>query len=112
MTSFELGEIVLIAFPQTGTSVLKKRPSLVILDIRDADLVLAPITTRKYTGPGDHQLSSWSEAGLLRPSWVRLAKVACLEKRTVTRRLGRLPVEERHEVTRLWNRLYTLPTDD
>lgn len=40
MTSFELGEIVLIAFPQTGTSVLKKRPSLVILDIGDADLVL------------------------------------------------------------------------
>lgn len=33
MTSYKLGEIVLIAFPQTGTTTKKKRPALIILDI-------------------------------------------------------------------------------
>ena len=56
MTTYEFGEIVLIGFPQTGTTALKKRPGLVILDIGDADLVLAPITTRERSGPGDRRL--------------------------------------------------------
>ncbi len=110
MTSYELGEIVLIAFPQTGTTVKKKRPGLVILDIGDADLVLAAITSRRRSGPGDYRLRLWSEAGLLRPSWVRLAKLAVLEKHTVSRRLGILSSKDLAEVVRRWKSLYALST--
>ncbi|MCP3994407.1 MAG: type II toxin-antitoxin system PemK/MazF family toxin [bacterium] len=106
MTSYELGEIILIAFPQTGTTFKKKRPALVILDIGDADLVLALITSRKRSGAGDYRLRLWSEAGLLRPSWVRLAKVAVLEKSTVSRRLGKLSSEDLGEIVRRWKKLY------
>ncbi|MCP3957855.1 MAG: type II toxin-antitoxin system PemK/MazF family toxin [bacterium] len=106
MTSYELGEIVLIAFPQTGTTVKKKRPALVVLDIGDADLVLAPITSRRRSSPGDCRLRSWSKAGLLRPSWVRLAKVVCLEKSTITRQLGKLPAHEIRMLVERWNSLY------
>ena len=108
MTSYEFGEIVLIAFPQTGKRAKKKRPALVILDTGDADLVVAPITTVRRSGPGDRRLRSWSQAGLLRPSWVRLAKVACLEKRTVSRRLGRAATEDVREIVGIWRSLYTL----
>ena len=42
MTSYKFGEVVLVEFP--GVIRTKRRPALVILDIGDADVVLAPIT--------------------------------------------------------------------
>lgn len=91
MTTSECGDVVLVNVPQSGTSQRQRRPALVVLDIGDADVVLAPITTQARTARGDDALQAWAARGLLRPSWVRLAKLACLEKRAMTRRLGRLP---------------------
>ena len=68
-------------------------------------MVLAPITTRERTGPGDVEIHAWQQSGLLRESWVRLAKVACLEKRDVTRRLGRLLETDSVRVAQAWRRL-------
>lgn len=107
MTSYEFGDIVLIAFPQSGTSQRKRRPALVVLDVGDADVVLAPITTRERSGRGDYRLRDWSAGGLLRESWVRLAKIACLEKRDITRRLGRLTDVDRDALNALLQALYT-----
>lgn len=78
-TKYEFGEVVLVDFPQSG-SVQKRRPALVILDIGDADVVLAPITTRERSTRGDYKLRDWQLVGLLRESWVRLTKIACLER--------------------------------
>jgi len=111
MTNYEFGDIVLVAFPQSGSSQRKRRPALVILDIGDADVVLAPITTRARSGRGDYQLRDWSASGLLRASWVRLAKVACLEKTDITRQLGRLTDVDKAILSTLWQALYTLPSD-
>lgn len=66
MTSYKFGDIVLVNFPQSGTTQMKKRPVLVILDIDDADVVLAPITTIERVGKGDCKLENWSGCGLLR----------------------------------------------
>ena len=107
MTSYEFGDIVLVAFPQSGTSQRKRRPALVVLDIGDADVVLAPITTRERSGRGDYRLRDWSAGGLLRESWVRLAKIACLEKRDIIRRLGRLTDVDRDALNALLQALYT-----
>lgn len=76
MTTYEFGDVVLVDFPQSGTSQRKRRPALVVLDIGDADVVLAPITTQTRTARGDYALQEWAASGLLRPSWVRLAKIA------------------------------------
>jgi mRNA interferase MazF len=107
MTTYEFGDVVLVAFPQSGTTVRKRRPALVILDIGDADIVLAPITTRERSGRGDYQLREWAASGLLRASWVRLAKIACLEKGDITRRLGRLTDDDTERLVALWQALYT-----
>ncbi len=74
MTSYEFGEIALVDFPQTGSVRRKRRPALVVLDIGDADIILAPVTTKERSGRGDYRLKDWQISGLLRDSWVRLAK--------------------------------------
>ena len=108
MTSYKWGEILLVNFPQTGTAARKKRPALVILDVGDEDIVLAPITTRKRARADDCTLRDWSAAGLLAQSWVRLAKVACLEKADVIRTLGKLTDYDKTTVANAWQNLYKL----
>ena len=49
MTTSECGDVVVVDFPPSGTSQRKRRPALVVLDIGDADVVLAPITTQTRT---------------------------------------------------------------
>ncbi len=108
---YRFGDIALVEFPQSGTVIRKKRPAVVVLDTGDADVVLAPITTKERSGPGDCSLQDWSDGGLLRRSWVRLAKVACLEKRTILRRLGQFSENDRSEIAATWRRLYALQDD-
>jgi len=104
MTNYNFGEVVLVAFPLLGTT--KKRPALVVLDIGDADIVLAPITTTKRMAPGDYELRDWSESGLLKKSWVRLAKVACLEKSAIVRSLGLISNNDLSKLIDVWQNLY------
>ena len=93
MTNYEFGEIVLVDFPQSGRVQRKKRPALVVLDVGDADAVLAPITTREWLGRGDYRIRDGQFCGLLRASWLRLAKIACLRKEEFIRRLGHRTID-------------------
>ncbi len=109
MMKYESGDIVLIAFPQSDGLPPKRRPAVVMLDIGDADVVVVPVTTRRRSGIGDHQIPEWQEAGLLRASWVRLAKVTCLEKTDVVRQLGCLTECARNSIREQWRSLYPSP---
>lgn len=80
-----------------------------MLDIGDADVVLAPLTTQAQTARGNDALQEWAASGLLRPSWVRLAQIACLEKRDMTRRLGRLQAPDHTTLRQLWHTVYAVP---
>lgn len=105
MTNYKFGDIVLIDFIQSNGE-RKRRPALVILDIDDLDIVLAPITTKERNGDGDYKLKNWSESGLLKESWVRLAKITCLDKNDITRRLGQLTDYDKERIISLWKKLY------
>ena len=63
MTSYKFGEIVLVDFPQSGTVQRKKRPALIVLDIGDADIILAPITTKERFDQGDYKLKGNRSGG-------------------------------------------------
>ena len=76
----------------------KQRPGVVVLDVGDADVVIAPVTSKSRSGTGDIALKNSYAAGLVRVSWVRLGKVATLLKGDVVKKLGRLDGSERNEV--------------
>jgi mRNA interferase MazF len=95
MTSYQPGDLVLIAFPYTGSTQTKTRPALVVLDAGNADVVVARVTTHVYRTVHDIILRHWKAAELLAPSVVRTHKLATIEKVLVRRILGGL-----HQVDR------------
>jgi mRNA interferase MazF len=106
MTSYDFGEVVLIHFPQSGLTARKQRPGIIVLDIGDADLVVAPVTSKARTQAGDLQVADLNGTGLIRPSWVRLAKVTTLLKGDVVRALGRLSPSDRNILAQNWQQVY------
>ena len=105
MIKYKFGEVVLIIFPQLNGDK-KKRPAFVILDTDDDDIVLAPVTTTERRGKGDYKIKNWQESGLLLESWVRLAKIACLEKNDIERILGNTTTYDKRKVVSIWKEAY------
>ena len=98
MTTYNFGDIVLIGFPHTSQSEMAKRPALVIYDSADNDLLLARITSQRYTSQSDYRIIDWQDAGLILESYIRLGKLATIEKKYVLRLLGRLQKQEQDKV--------------
>lgn len=79
MTTFD---VVLVSFPFADLSTRKQRPCLVLVSPSQKQLgehlVVAMITsnTKGLTFPYDVQISNTKQAGVLKPSLVRLSKVA------------------------------------
>ncbi len=107
MTSYNFGDVVLVRFPQLGKRATNQRPGVVVLDIGDADIVIAPITSQPRSQTGDIQIDSLHGSGLLRTSWIRLAKVATLLKGDVIRTLGRLSSKDRTLITQNWQKVFS-----
>src|SRR5438105_4640212 len=98
MTSYPIGDLLLVDFPFTTSGPGKARPALVGLDTGDGDVVLARVTTQVYSTPFDVPIQAWQQAGLLAPSLVRLHKIASLAKSRIRRRLGALVASDRQAV--------------
>jgi mRNA interferase MazF len=106
MTNYKFGDVVLVHFPQSGIAARKQRPGIVVLDIGDADIVIAPVTSKSRSQAGDTAVADLSGTGLIRLSWVRLAKVATLLKGDVVRTLGRLEPPDRNALAQNWKTVY------
>ena len=106
MIMYNPGDIVLVDFIQFNTPQRKKRPALVILDTGDADVVLTPITTKERTGTGDYKIIDWQECGLLKESWLRLAKISCLPKSDINRKFGEITDMNRKNIRLIFHGLY------
>ena len=94
MHNYQIGEIVLLAFPYTDQRDVKRRPALVLLDTGNGDVVVARVTSQQVQTEYDVRLIEWKQAGLLLPSVVRLHKLATLQKTLAERRLGVLPTKD------------------
>jgi mRNA interferase MazF len=108
MTTYNFGEIVLIAFPHTDLEGMSKRPAIVLYDSGDQDILVARVTTQEYNTEGDYKIREWNKCGLLTESYVRLGKQATIAKRFVLKKLGELERVEIEALKSILKRMFPL----
>jgi mRNA interferase MazF len=90
-------EIVVVPFPFTDKSAVKKRPALVLSTEdfnRQGHSVLAMITTKSHAPwPGDCPIEDLQNAGLDLPCIIR-PKLFTLDNRVILRKMGALSVKD------------------
>ncbi len=97
---FEFGDIVLVPFPFTSQTSLKKRPAVVVSSLAynsaKPDVILMAITSQLRANAilGEVWLHDWRGAGLLKPSAIKPV-FATLEQSLMIRRLGALAQTDR-----------------
>jgi mRNA interferase MazF len=102
-TSFRFGDIVLVPFPFTDQTAVKKRPAIVVssagYQARRRDVVIMAVTSRMRATPGfgEFEVAEWKKAGLILPS-VAKPVLATIEKRLVIKKLGALQRGDRESL--------------
>ena len=91
MPTYRLGDIVIVEFPFTDGLQSKRRPALALSTDSDGDVLLARITSKHLTSPGDVVLQDWAQLGLRLPSIVRFSKLTTLHEWRVKQLIGTLP---------------------
>ena len=79
MKKVKIGDVVLLKFPFTDNTVIKRRPALILKNCEDGDVIVCRITSKIHRSKYDVYLSNWSNCGLKLPSVVRIHKIATLE---------------------------------
>lgn len=99
--AYERGDVVLVPFPFAEVEATKTRPALVVSDpayeAETGNLIIAQITSQEPRFRSDYALTSWREAGLVKPSIVRM-KLATLASVLVRYRPGRISPADLAEV--------------
>ena len=108
MTTYKRGTVVLLPFPYTDQSGLKRRPALILstdtYNAHRGDIIVAPITGNTSTGqPDDTSLTDWAEARLLKPSVVK-GILGTVEQTLVVRILGTLSAADLQKVEQAFAR--------
>lgn len=94
-TTYSFGDVVLVPFPFTDQSAIKRRPAVVVssdaYNRERPDLILMAITGQMstYTRIGEVVISGWKDAGLLKASTIKPI-LATIEKALIVRGLGQL----------------------
>jgi len=102
MTTYKKWEVVLVPFPFSDLSSVKRRPALVVSPDNynaDKDVVIAYITSQITLSPriGDYDLQKWKEAGLPKPSKIRM-KFATIDKNIIVKTIGNLEKIDSDEI--------------
>ncbi len=102
---YNFGDVILVEFPYSDYSRVAKRPALVIYDGKDQDLPLARITRQRYSTDADYAVVDWKKAGLITESYLRLGKLATIEKKYVLRKLGQFLAYEQDSIKLILQRI-------
>jgi mRNA interferase MazF len=99
-TSYDFGDVVLVAFPFTNLQATKKRPAVIIsrqiYQQNRPDVILMAITSqiRQPLKTGEAILQDWQTAGLAKPSVLK-PLLATLEQTQIVKVMGRLSITDR-----------------
>ena len=100
-TGYSFGDIVLVPFPFTDQSGIKRRPAVVVSSRRyntaRPDLIIMAITSqaRPAGAIGEVNVKDWNAAGLLKASVVKPV-LTTIEAALVIRTLGELTADDQH----------------
>ena len=96
---FGFGDVVLVPFPFTDQSGIKKRPAVVVsssgYNASRRDIVIMAITSQVRQPPafGEVTIADWQAAGLIKPSVLKPI-FTTIEQRLVVRTMGALTVAD------------------
>ena len=94
MTNYKFGDIVIIAFPYTNLNNVVVRPAMVVMDNGDEDIIVAKITSQKRDLRSVIEVHNWKSKKLTRLSYVRLSKLATLNRRDIKNKISSLDDED------------------
>lgn len=103
MTNYEFGDVVLVSFPFTDHTGLKKRPAVIVSSSeyleRQPDVIVLAVTSQAQaqTHFGVITITHWKEAGLLKPSVIKPI-VFTVDKRLILRKIGELQKDDRSKM--------------
>ena len=72
------------------------------------DCLVCRITSVPHRTPLDVEVGDWREAGLDKPSTVRVSRLITVEKSILKLRIGRLTHKDARRVRNLWNEKFRL----
>ncbi|MEK7349763.1 MAG: type II toxin-antitoxin system PemK/MazF family toxin [Nitrospirota bacterium] len=95
MTGYEFGDLLLVPFPFTDQSAVKRRPAVVVSSTAyhqtRPDLLIMAVTSQQPStlSVGEVQVQDWRAAGLLKPSVLKPV-LTTVDPALVLKKLGRL----------------------
>ena len=100
MTDYNFGDIVLVPFPFTDQTTVKKRPAVIVSSTaynnQRLDIVIMAVTSQMRSADyfGDTTITDWQAAGLLKPSVLKPV-FTTLEKGLAMKKLGCISGQDR-----------------
>ncbi len=99
MIAYSYGDIVLVPFPFTDQSTIKKRPAVIVssnnYNSKRPDIIIMAVTSQLQSAIyfGDITVNNWQKAGLLKPSVIKPI-FTTLAKKLIIKKLGALNKED------------------
>jgi mRNA interferase MazF len=112
--SYKFGSVVLVPFPFTDQTSIKKRPAVVVSSDRynreHPDVVVMAITSQSRTALlSDHRtIADWQGAGLLKASVIKPI-VTTVETQLILKTLGKLQTQDRQTLQMLLTEIFGQP---
>ena len=100
MEGFVRGDIIVIEFPYSHLKQYKRRPVLILKVPNGEDLIVMQITSSSYEKSVEIPLNykDFLKGGLKRESYIRIDKIASIEKSLIKYKAGSLKQEKFNEV--------------
>jgi mRNA interferase MazF len=96
MKNYYKGDIVVIEFPFSNLSESKRRPVLVLKNPKGEDVIVVQITGSSYEKNSEILLiiDDFKQGNLNRNSYIRIDKIASIEKSLIKYKVGSLKQEK------------------
>jgi len=100
MEGFVKGEVVVIEFPFSNLKDVKRRPVLIVKVPKGEDVIVAQITGESYENSVEIPIKKedFKQGSLKRDSYIRIDKIASIEKFLIEYKAGALKQEKFNEI--------------